>query len=147
MSFKVSTALRDYMLDTGSFKNAMDLGFLKIYSGTEPASANDSLASAVLLCTISVSAGATGLSFEAAAVNGILSKATADTWQGVNVGSGAASFFRFVTPADTGVSSTTESRVQGSVGTVGSDLNLSSVALTSAATQTINHFNVALPTL
>tara|TARA_R110002110_G_scaffold415835_1_gene657228 strand:+ start:42617 stop:43057 length:441 start_codon:yes stop_codon:yes gene_type:complete len=145
--FKVSTALRNAMLATGSFKSIMDGGFLKLYSGAVPASADDALGAAVLLVTISVSAGGTGLTFEATATNGILSKATAETWQGVNAASGTATFFRFAPSADTGVSSTTEPRVQGNVGVIGSDLNLSNTSLTASAIQTINHFNVALPTL
>lgn len=147
MTFKVSTGLRDHMLAVGSFKDAMDLGFLKIYSGSEPASADAALGSAVLLCTISVSGGGTGLTFEAAAASGVLAKAVAETWQGSIVVSGTASFFRFVTPSDTGVLSTSQKRVQGSIATVAGDLNLSNVVLTNPAVQTINHFNVALPTL
>jgi hypothetical protein len=147
MSFKVSTGLRNYLLATGSFKAAMDNGFLKIYSGTEPASAGAALGSAVLLVTISVDAGGGGLSFEASASSGILSKATAETWQGTTAQSGEASFFRFVTAGDAGDADDTAFRVQGSVGVVGSDLNLSAVNLVAPAVQTINHFNVALPTL
>jgi len=147
MAFQVSTGLRDYMLDTGSFKAAMDLGFLKIYEGAVPADADASLGAAGLLCTLSVDGLGTGLTWESAAVSGVLSKTVAETWQGTNTDSGTASFFRFVTAADTGAASTTEMRVQGTVGLVGAELNLSSVTLTVSAVQTVNHFNVALPTL
>jgi len=147
MSLKVSTGLRDYMLATGSFKDAMDLGFLKLYSGTEPATADASIGAAVLLCTISVSGGGTGLTFEAVPVSGVLSKESSEAWQGSIVASGTCSFFRFVAAGDTGVLSTTEKRLQGAVAAIASDLNLSNVVLTSPAIQTINHFNVALPTL
>jgi acyl dehydratase len=147
MAFKVSTGLRDHMLDTGSFKAGMDLGFLNIYEGAEPADADAALGGANLLCTLSVDGLGTGLTWEAAAVSGVLSKATAETWQGTNVDSGTATFFRFVAAGDTGGASTTELRVQGTVGLVGAELNLSSVTLTVSAVQTVNHFNVALPTL
>ena len=147
MAFKVSTGLRNSMLDTESFKAAMDLGFLKIYEGAVPASADDSLATAGLLCTLSVDGGGTGLTWEAAAVSGIISKTVAETWQGTNVDSGTATFFRFVQPGDTGGAVPTELRVQGLVGLVGAELNLSSITLSISAVQTINHFNVALPTL
>lgn len=147
MAFRVSTGLRNYMLATGSFKTAMDSGFLKLYSGSVPASADDSLGAAVLLVTISLNSTATGITFETTAVSGVLSKKSSETWSGVVAASGTASFFRFIAVGDTGVLSTTEKRVQGSVGVAASELNLSSVALTSLAVQTINHFNVALPTL
>lgn len=147
MAFQVSTALRNHMLDTGSFKNAMDLGFLKIYAGAIPADADAALGAATLLCTLSVDGLGTGLTWEAAAISGVISKTTAEAWQGSNVASGTASFFRFVQPADTGGASTTELRIQGSVGLVGAELNLSSVTLTVSAVQSVNHFNVALPSL
>jgi hypothetical protein len=147
MAFQVSTALRNYMLDSGSFKAAMDLGFLKIYEGTVPADADAALDTAGLLCTLSVDGLGTGLTWEASAVSGVLSKTTSETWQGQNTDSGTATFFRFVQPADTGAASTTELRVQGTVGLVGAELNLSSVTLTIGAVQTVNHFNVALPSL
>jgi hypothetical protein len=135
------------MLDTGSFKAAMDLGFLKIYAGAVPADAEAALATATLLCTVSVDALGTGLTWEAAAVSGVLSKTAAETWQGVNAASGTATFFRFVQPADDGLADPAQLRIQGTVGLVGAELNLSSTTLTVSATQTINHFNVALPSL
>jgi hypothetical protein len=147
MAFKVSTGLRNSMLDTESFKASMDLGFLLIYEGAVPAGADDTLATAGLLCTLSVDGLGTGLTWEAAAISGIISKATGETWQGQNTDSGTATFFRFVQPGDTGLTDPTELRVQGLVGLVGAELNLSSVTLTVSAVQTVNHFNVALPTL
>jgi len=147
MSFKVSTGLRDYMLATGSFKTAMDLGFLLLYSGPVPSVADDALGAAQLLATISVSGGGTGLTWEAVPVNGIIAKESTETWQGSIVLSGTASFFRFVAVADDGLLSTTQKRVQGLIDSVAADLNLSNVVLTSPGIQTINHFNVALPTL
>ncbi len=147
MAFQVSTGLRNYMLDTGAFKTAMDLGFLRIYEGTVPADADAALAPATILCDLTVDGLGTGLTWDAAAVSGIIAKATAETWQGQNSDSGTATFFRFVQPADDGLADPTQLRVQGLVGLVGAELNLSSVTLTVGAVQTVNHFNVALPTL
>ena len=53
---------------------------------------------------------------------------------------GTATYYRFVANGDTGVASTTEKRLQGTVGTVGADLNMTSVALTSGAPQTIDSY-------
>lgn len=147
MGFQVSTGLRNSMLDTESYKTSMDLGFLRIYAGTIPADADAALDTATILCELTVDGLGTGLTWEAVASGGVISKAVAETWQGQNVASGTAAFFRFVQPADDGLADPLQKRVQGTVGLVGAELNLSSVTLTIAAVQTVNHFNVALPTL
>jgi hypothetical protein len=146
MTIMVSIGLRNQLLDTGSLKSILTDGFIKIYAGTAPASANAAIGAATLLCTISDDGGVDGLDFEAAAAGGILEKASAQTWKGTNVASGTASFYRFVTDTDDGTESTTQARIQGTIGVVGADLNLSSVSLTSSAEQTIDYYVITLPT-
>ena len=51
--FMTVFGLRNYMLDTGSMKTALALGFINIYSGTVPATADAAL-TGTLLTTISV---------------------------------------------------------------------------------------------
>jgi hypothetical protein len=143
---KFSTGLRTKMLDANPFKTVMALGLLKIYAGTVPADADASIGSATLLSTISVGSSGTGLSMAASAAAGVIAKA-AETWSGVNAATGTASFYRHVAAGDDGTLSTTQDRIQGTVATVGADLNLSSTALVSGATQTIDSYSVALPTL
>ena len=46
MALKASTGLRNAMMTTGSLKSRLDLGFIKIYAGTVPATADDTLGSA-----------------------------------------------------------------------------------------------------
>lgn len=147
MSFKTSTGLRNAMLDTASLKAAMDGGFLDIYSGVEPATADAALSGNVKLCRISNNKTATGLTFAAAAASGAITKTVAETWLGTNLATGTASFYRFVLTGDTGTSSTTEKRMQGTIGLAGQQLNLTSLALTISVDQAINSFAVALPTL
>lgn len=153
------------MLVTGSLKNAMDGGVIKIYGGVSGAAltaltADDALpVGAVLLAAISKNGAVVspfttwtatdGLSFDAAAVNGVVTKAS-ETWLGNVIASGTATFFRHVLSGDAGDLSTTARRIQGTIGTVGEDLNLSSVALVLAVPanpQSINFYSVALPTL
>lgn len=141
---KISTGLRNHLLVTGSLKSALDGGFIKIYSGAEPASADDA-ATGTLLCTVSVNSTGTGINFETAAASGVLTKETTEVWSGVNAASGTAGYFRHVASGDDGTSSTTQKRIQGSIAVAGADLNLSAVGLTSGATQTIDYYNVALP--
>lgn len=146
MAYKVSTGLRNGMLAGSSLKEQLDAGFIKIYAGAVPATADDALGSATLLCTISLNSTGTGINFDTAAAAGVLAKAPAEVWSGVNTGTGTATFFRHVAAADDGTLSTTAPRIQGAVGTSGAEMNLSSVNLTSGATQTIDYYNAALPT-
>ncbi len=145
MSLKASTGLRNYMLDTGSLKAALALGFIKIYAGTVPADADASLGSATLLCTITKNGdGVTGLSLAASAVSGAIAKA-AETWSGTNATSGTASFWRLTKTGDTGLASTTDIRLQGVAATSGAELIMTSVTLAGGAPQNIDYFTVALP--
>jgi hypothetical protein len=146
MTMKLSTGLRNKMLDTGSLKSIFAAGFIKIYSGSAPADA-DAAVTGTLLCTISISSGGTGINFAASAASGVLQKNGSEVWSGVNAATGTAGYFRHVAAGDTGASSTTEARIQGSVATAGGELNLTSVSLTSGATQTIDFYSIALPTL
>ena len=146
MAFKTSTALRNGMLAGSSLKELLDYGFIKLYTGTVPASADDALGSATLLCTISINSTGTGINFDTAASAGVLAKAPAEVWSGVNSATGTATFYRHVAEADDGTLSTDAPRIQGAVNTSGGELNLSSVNLTSGATQTIDYYNVSLPT-
>jgi hypothetical protein len=147
---KFSTGLRTQMLSGGALKGALDGGLINIYSGTPPLQADDALSSVAtntLLCTISLASAGTGISFDTAASAGVLNKAPAQTWSGVNAATNTATFFRHVASGDTGASSTSAYRIQGTIATAGADLNLSSVSLTSGATQTVDYYSVALPTL
>jgi len=79
---------------------------------------------------------------------GVLVKNPAQAWTGVAVASGTAGWFRFRgAAADGGGVDATGSviRMDGSVSTSGAQLNLSSTAITAAATQTISTFQIALP--
>jgi hypothetical protein len=150
MAYKTSTGLRNMLLDTGSLKNALDGGFINIYSGPVPDTADGGIDPAnTLLCTISVDGLGVGhgLHMDTAAVAGVLAKAPDESWRGTNVASGTASFYRHVASTDTGALSTTEARIQGAVGLVGAELNLSSVGLLNAAAQTIDYYVITLPTL
>jgi len=144
---QLSTGLRNKMLDTNPLKTIFAAGFIKIYGGAVPPDADSALGSATLLCTISNNSTGTGINFASAAASGVLQKASAEVWSGVNAASGTATFFRHVAVGDDGTSSTTQARIQGLVALAGGELNLTSVALVNAATQTIDYYSVALPTL
>lgn len=142
MALKLSTGLRDGMLDTSPFKTLLDASRVKIYSGVAPATAD--AAEGTLLVSIGSDNADTHCHFLAAAVSGVLSK-NADIWSGVAGATGTASYFRLVVNTDTGVLSTTEIRMQGTVGTSGADINMSAVSIVSGATQTIDTWDLTMP--
>lgn len=146
MPAKFSTGLRNAMLATGSLKATLDGAKLKIYAGTLPATADESIGSATLLCTVSNDATATGLTFATSASAGVISKTVSEIWRGVNSASGTATFYRIETASDDGSLSTTFPRIQGDIAVAGASLNLSSTTLTSGASQTIDNYVVSLPT-
>lgn len=145
MSYQLSTGLRNHMMDTGSFKAALADGFIKIYSGPPPATA-DMAPTGTLLCIISDNGTGTGLDLEAAASSGTLDKEPTQVWKGTNVATGTAGYFRYAENTDDNSVSTTKKRLQGTIGTSGADLNLTSVNLTSGADQTIDAASFTLPT-
>lgn len=147
MTLKVSTGLRNGLLDSGSVKSQLDGGRINIYAGDVPATADAALGAAVLLCAVTLNATGAGINFDAAAVGDTLSKAPAEVWSGVNAATGTATFFRHVAAGDDGTLSTAAPRVQGEVGVAGKELNLSSVNLVNGATQTIDYYSITAPTL
>ncbi|MCP4257966.1 MAG: hypothetical protein GY774_10625 [Planctomycetes bacterium] len=142
MALKLSTGLRDGMLDTSPFRTLLDASRLKLYSGSAPADAD--AAEGTLLVSIGSAHADTHCHFLAGAVSGVLSK-DAHVWRAAATATGTATHFRLVVNTDTGVLSTSEIRMQGTIGTSGADLNMSAVSIVSGATQTIDTFNVTMP--
>lgn len=147
MSFRLSTGLRNKVLDGGSgggFKGALNLGFIAILTGSQPTSP-DNPATGTLLGTVSVNGGGTGLTFDAAAA-GVLPKAAAESWKFTGLANGTAGWFRFYAAGDTITnSSTTVARLDGSVGTSGAELNLSNLSILVGQVNTVDQFTITQP--
>ena len=151
MARRLSMGVRNALLNSAGIKESLDGGFLFIYSGAQPASADDA-ASGTLLAVISASAGATGLTFDAP-VSGVLSNAAAETWQGAGLADGNAGWFRFqalntnkaTTQADAAAASTTTRRIDGAIAVSGGQLNMSNTAIVTAAVQTLTVFTITQP--
>jgi hypothetical protein len=126
-----STGAKVYILGTGSVRAAFNGGYLKLYGGAVPGSADAAIGSATLLATVSVNGDGTGLSFAATAVGGELSKDSGEVWYGTGLATGTVTFARFVLGSDTGTLSTTERRIQVTVGTQAADFLLGSLSVTS----------------
>lgn len=145
MALKASTGLRNKLLDTSALKTIFNLGFLEIYGGTVPTDADQSTSGATMLCRISNNDTATGLTFASTAASGAITKNLGETWSKAAANTGTATFYRFVAVGDTGALSTTEARVQGTVGTSGADLNLSTLSLVATTVYTIDTYSLSLP--
>lgn len=147
MAEKMSTGLCNQLLDTASLKDvfANDSGpFLNIYDGTPPTTA-DAAATGTLLCTVSTNSSGSPLNWDAAGSTqgGVMPKASADTWSGTNLADGNASYYRYVGASDDGSASTTQPRIQGTIGVGGADMNLGTVALVNGATFTVAYASQA----
>lgn len=150
MTVKVSLALANALLGSGSVKTQLDAGFIYIFAGAEPADADtvlDMVSTHTLLAKITadavpVDAGSTGLTFAASATNRAIAKNTGQTWAArvhftgkdaalAGVSPLIATFYRFCKTADNGqvIGTTTTPRIQGTVGVSGGDINLTSVDL------------------
>ena len=142
---KISTGLRNHLLATGSLKAGLDGGVIRIYSGAEPAAADDSIGAAVLLCTISLNDGGTGITLDSTPSGGVIQKNPSETWSGTPVATGTGAFWRFSGTADAGGSSTTEKRAQGTIGTALADMIVASTTFTSGVLRQIDNAAFGLP--
>ncbi len=147
MALSLSTGLRDGILGTSALQALLDGGEINIWSGSAPASADDA-ATGVLLVTVgegSSNGTDATLEFQTTITSGVMSKRST-TWDGIGLADGTAGYFRYcASTADAHGSSTTEVRVQGSVATSGAELNMSSTSITSAATTTVDTFDITMP--
>lgn len=105
-----------------------DSGYIRIYSGTQPATADTAITSQILLATLRWNATAFGsASTGVATANAITSDTDA-------AATGTATWFRALKSDGTTV------LFDGSVGTTGADLNLSTTAIVQHATVSISSF-------
>ena len=134
----------------GSLKEVMANGIIHIYSGSQPADA-DSAETGTKLVEITISSGAftpgtatNGLEFKKE-ISGTISKNSLEAWSGVAVATGTAGWFRFYDNNEDTGADVTAVRFDGSVGTSGAQLTVSSTSITSGATITVDSFDITLP--
>ena len=142
MALRFSTGARNGLAGTQGIVELFNNGFITIYTGSQPASADNAEAGGAL-CTISSSSGTAGLQLGTAGA-GAISKA-ATVWSGTNGTGGVAGWFRLYDGNKTTGSSGTAIRMDGNVGVSGSDMVLANTTLVLGATLTIDQFTLTVP--
>lgn len=121
-----------------------NLSFLRLFSGAAPATA-DAAETGTLITIVSNNSTATGLTFEAAAVLGVLAKKISEVWAGLNLAGGTVTWFRLVAAGDTGAISTTQPRIQGTIGPGGAvDFVVAVPLFVNGATFTDTSFTISI---
>jgi hypothetical protein len=128
MSFRKNIALRNAQAD--AMADLWDGGTLKIYSGSQPASAEDA-ASGTLLATITLPTPAFG-----AAASGVVSKS--GTWSAVAVATNTAGWGRFETASGS-------RKMDVSVAESAADLIIDNDAVVSGGVVTVTAFTITVP--
>ena len=136
MALGLSTGCVNQMFDSVFLQTMFNSGTIEIRDGTRPATADD-VPTGTVLATVPVDADA----FAAAASKTLVGNTP---WAETSAdATGSATWFRLVAVGDTGGSSTTEARIDGDVAAAGSDLNLSTVAITITDQVTITQFDLS----
>jgi hypothetical protein len=134
MAIAQSTGLRQAIATAYDIFNS---GILEIRSGA--AAGPNAAGGGTLLASIALPADA----FSGPAT-GVLTKS--GTWSDASADAGGtAAHFRLMTSGDSGGASSSEERIEGSVGTSGADLILDSVTITLGQTVTINTATITVP--
>ena len=150
MAIKISTGLANSLLGSGAVRSVLEGASgmaLDIFAGTRPDSPDSAPGSgATLLCTLTLAAGANGIHFETGTITGLkLTKKASEVWRGLIVTEGTATWYRLRQYGDNNALSTALPRVDGSVGTSGTDLTLTSVSMKVGAPVELGEYELAMP--
>lgn len=134
---------------TGDFNSLLEktkedytLGFIDIYTGSQPSSSNNA-STDTLLATVSIDAGGGGLTFDTP--SGVTMGIPGGiNWQYIGLATGTAGWFRLRTATDTNVTSTTEKRIDGSVGTTSGDMKISNINIALNSPGTVQSCDIVL---
>jgi hypothetical protein len=145
MTLRVSTGLRNALLDTAALKTAMDDFFVDVYTGTQPGSADTAPSGTKLLTYTVGNDGTTGGDWAASASSGALSKLSSQTLQATGLAEGAAGWFRIRLAGDLGTTNTTDKRIDGSIAQSGSDMDMANLSVTVGQIRTLDSLTITLP--
>lgn len=142
MAVRLSTGARNKALDSGLADAFDTTGRINIYTGSQPASANDA-ASGTLLATLTLASD----SVTSAASGGTLTFAAITSDTNVDA-TGTAGWGRIYRTGDTAPGSaavTADRRIDFAIGTSGSDVNFDSVSFVAGGTAAISSLTITLP--
>ena len=137
MALKLSIAAADAMLN--SLATALAAGKIRIYSGTEPTTAETAIGAQVLLAELTFGNPAFNTGAIVTTGNDRVMSANAITADSGANADGTASFFRCTNAA----ASTTY--YQGTVGTSGQQLNLTNLNIVTDGVVSISSLSIAMP--
>lgn len=125
----------------GAVKALLNSGTIKVYSGTQPADCNTAVTSQTLLATLTFSSTAFGSATASGSAGSKVVTATANsiTSDTNAAATGTATWFR------AWESGGTTAVLDGSVGTSGADLNLSTVSIIAGGTVECTGFTLSQP--
>ena len=154
MTVRLSTALRNKLAGTTGFGTTFLNGVIYVYSGPQPLTADAAISGALLgIVTNNGAAFAfgvatNGLQFDAP-VAGAVPKAAAQAWKFTGLVAGTAGWFRLMANAADNLGDDSVAvllpRLDGSIGVTGADLNLSNIAVTIGAPNTVDVFTFTIP--
>lgn len=143
MTYFLSTGLAAAIAGTDSLLSAMNNGVIVFYSGAVPASADASVGSATQIGQVLLN-GTDPL--ELMHDGTMVRKPNGVVWECTPLATGAASFYRHVLDTDTGEASTTEKRIQGTVGlTNAANMTLADINFTSGVAKQLATYSVRMP--
>lgn len=121
------------------FKNSK----ISIYTGSQPASADDPPSGTKLVDITTAGSGDFDLEFEEAEDGHITKKLNA-TWSGTAVAAGTAGWFRLYTVGDSEASSEEDCRLDGAISTSGAELIMADPVIENNSVQTISVFKLTI---
>lgn len=140
MAFKFATATADAML--AAIGTRCNTGYIRLYSGTEPATANTTLSGNTLLAELRFGATAFNATIAASGSDRVMT-ANAITQDDLADADGTATFFRAFTSGGTAG----DVVFQGTVGTSGQQLNLGATNIVSGGVVRVDSMTITQPTV
>ena len=147
-TFLVATTITSN--NRGSLQELLQDGIIHIYSGAQPADADDTESGTKLL-EVTISNGAfvpgspdNGLEISGP-TGGIIGIKDGEVWSGEGIVDGTAGWFRFYSNAEDTGADVSAVRLDGVCGTSNAQLNMSSLLISDGATTTIDSFVITMP--
>lgn len=153
MAERFSTGLRNEVAKSGgsSYADALADGIIYLFTGQQPDDADATEGTAINLVKITLDSGAftsgvstNGINLDVAAL-GVLSKAVAEVWSGLNLADGVIGWGRFYANTVVQGTSTTAIRFDFAVSQSGAELDAGNTTVVTGGTTTLSTFTITFP--